>query len=44
MGDIDKLFQSMNKDPTPSNKYLYKKIRNCVVAEIHSGKVTYFKN
>ena len=44
MGHRDKLFQNMNKDPTPSNKYLYKKFRNRVVAEIRSGKVTYFKN
>ena len=44
MAHRDKLFQNMNKDPTPSNKYLYKKFRNRVVAEIRSGKVTYFKN
>ena len=44
MGHRDKLFQNLNKDPTPSNKYLYKKSRNRVVTEIRSGKVTYFKN
>ena len=36
MAHRDKLFQHMNKNPTPSNKYLYKKLR--------SGKVIYFKN
>ena len=34
----------MNKNPRPLNKYLCEKFRNCVIAEIHGGKVPYFKN
>ena len=29
----DKMFQKANKSPTSSNKYLYRKVRNRVVAE-----------
>ena len=34
----------MNKNPTPSNKYLYHKFRNRVVSEQCQGKIHYFKN
>ena len=34
----------MNKNPTPSNKYLYRKFRNRVVYEQRQGKMHYFKN
>ena len=40
----DKLFHTMNKNPTPSNKYLYRKLRNRVVSEQRQGKIRYFKN
>ena len=29
----DRMFNKANKDPTPDNKYLYRKFRNRVVAE-----------
>ena len=34
----------MNKNPTPSNKYLYRKFRNRVVSEQCQEKINYFKN
>ena len=34
----------MNKNPTPSNKYLYHKFRNRAVSEQRQGKIHYFKN
>ena len=39
-----KLFHTMNKTPTPSNKYLYHKFKNHIVSEQCQGKVRYFKN
>ena len=39
----DKLFNEMNKHPTPSNKYLYHKRRNRVVSEQRRGKKSYFQ-
>ena len=39
----DKLFNEMNKHPTPSNKYLYHKFRNRVVFEQRRGKKSYFQ-
>ena len=40
----DKLFHAMNKNPTPSNKYLYRKFRSRVVSEQRQGKIHHFKN
>ena len=40
----DELFRTMNKNPTPSNKYLYCKFRNRVVSEQRQGKIHYSKN
>ena len=40
----DKLFNKANKNPTSSNKYLYRKFRNCVVAEQRQSKIKYFQN
>ena len=40
----DKLFNKANKNPTSSNKYLYRKFRNCVVAEQRQSKMKYFQN
>ena len=40
----DRMFNKANKDPTPDNKYLYRKFRNRVVAEQRKTKVTYFKD
>ena len=34
----------MNKNPTPSNKYLYRTFRNRVVSEQRQGKIRYFEN
>ena len=39
----DKLFNEMNRYPTPSNKYLYHKFRNRVVSEQRRGKKYYFQ-
>ena len=39
----DKLFNEMNKHPTPSNKFLYHKFRNRVVSEQRRGKKSYFQ-
>ena len=38
----DKLFNEINKHPTPSNKYLYHKFRNRVVSEQRRGKKILF--
>ena len=40
----DKIFKKANKSPTSSNKYLYRKFRNCVVAEQRQSKIKYFQN
>ena len=40
----DRMFNKANKDPTPDNKYLYRRFRNRVVAEQRKTKVTYFKD
>ena len=39
----DKLFANMNRNSTPSNRYLYKKFRNRVVAEQGKSKIDYFQ-
>ena len=39
----DKLFANMNRNSTPSNRYLYKKIRNRVVAEQRKTKMDHFQ-
>ena len=39
----DKLFASMNRNSIPSNRYLYKKFRNRVVAEQRKSKIDYFQ-
>ena len=39
----DKLFANMKRNSTPSNRYLYKKIRNRVVAEQRKSKIDYFQ-
>ena len=39
----NKLFHTMNKNLTPSNKYLYRKFRNRAVSEQRQGKIHYFK-
>ena len=39
----DKLFKKMINHPTPSNKYLYSKLRNRVVTEQRKGKINYFE-
>ena len=33
----------MIKNPSPSNKYIYRKFRNRVVSEQHRGKINYFQ-
>ena len=40
----DKLFNKANKRTTSSNKYLYRKFRNRVVAEQRQSKIKYFQN
>ena len=40
----DKLFNKANKSATSSNKYLYRKFRNHVVAEQWQSKIKYFQN
>ena len=39
----DKLFANMNRNSTPSNRYLYKKFRKRVVAEQRKSKIDYFQ-
>ena len=41
---IDKLFNKANKSPTSSNKYLYRKFINRVVAEQRQSETKYFQN
>ena len=38
------MFNKANKNPTPDNKYLYRKFRNGVVAEQRKTKISYFKD
>ena len=40
----DKFFYKPNSNPTPFNKYLYRKFRNRVVAEQRQSKIRYFQN
>ena len=40
----DRMFNKANKDPTPDNKYLYRKFRNRIVAEQRETKIIYFKD
>ena len=39
----DKLFNNMIKNPSPLNKYIYRKFRNHVVYEQRRGKINYFQ-
>ena len=39
----DKSFNNVIKNPSPSNKYLYRKFRNCVVSEKRREKSNYFQ-
>ena len=40
----DKYFKSMTKNPSTTNKYLYRKFRNRVVSEQRKGKIKYFQS
>ena len=40
----DKYFKSMTKNPSTTNKYLYRKFRNRVVSEQQKGKIKYFQS
>ena len=40
----DKYFKSMTKNPSNTNKYLYRKFRNRVVSEQRKGKIKYFQS
>ena len=40
----DKLFNNIIKNPSPSNKYIYRKFRNRVVSEQHRGLFSNYSN